>query len=212
MTGVHGGHRHVSPDAPAFLHSIISRERQRNSAARLVCTRRDGALRPLASGEEESPGRAGTRMLPISRNSILKRARSTAADGPGRFNINCSSRCIFRLRTKRYPAIVDVYGGPGVRGCLNNWHGQFSFTDRSSPGGGLRGLLISRSTNRGQGVQLEARHSQFTHPPAKWRICRGHGDQVQGARWLGSQEFRGSQAPFGVWGWKLMAATHDASI
>src|SRR5258708_38463344 len=47
--------------------------------------------------------------------------------------------------TKRYPAIVDVYGGPGVQRVLDNWEGT-PFTHNLSPARHLPFPLDNRTT------------------------------------------------------------------
>ena len=92
---------------------------------------------------------------------------------------------------KRYPAIVDVYGGPGVQRVINNWHGS-SFTQILTRAGYVVFTLDNRgSAHRGTAFQNPI-HDQMGNVEVA--------DQVQGARWLGSQSFV-DPTRIGVWGW-----------
>jgi dipeptidyl-peptidase-4 len=92
---------------------------------------------------------------------------------------------------KRYPAIVDVYGGPGVQRVLDSWTGA-SFTQILT----RAGYVVFQLDNRGSA----ARGTAFQAP------IQGHlgevevADQVQGARWLSAQGYV-DPARIGVWGW-----------
>jgi dipeptidyl-peptidase-4 len=92
---------------------------------------------------------------------------------------------------KRHPAIVDVYGGPGVQRVLNTWSGS-SFTQILT----RAGYVVFQLDNRGtasRGVDFQAPiHGQLGNVEVA--------DQVQGARWLASQPYVDA-ARIGVWGW-----------
>jgi len=92
---------------------------------------------------------------------------------------------------KRYPAIVDVYGGPGVQRVLDNWSGS-SFTQILT----RAGFIVFQLDNRGtasRGVKFQSPiHGQL----AEVEVA----DQVRGARWLASQAYVDA-ARIGVWGW-----------
>jgi dipeptidyl-peptidase-4 len=92
---------------------------------------------------------------------------------------------------KRYPAIVDVYGGPGVQRVLDNWTGD-TFTQILT----RAGFIVFQLDNRGsaaRGVAFQAAiHGQLGEVEVA--------DQVRGARWLGSLSFV-DPARIGVWGW-----------
>jgi dipeptidyl-peptidase-4 len=113
----------------------------------------------------------------------------TAADGQSLF---------YRLfrpahfdATKHYPAIVDVYGGPGVQRVLNNWSGS-SFTQILT----RAGYVVFQLDNRGSAF----RGTRFQAPIYGKLADVEVADQVQGARWLASQSY--VDAPrIGVWGW-----------
>ena len=93
--------------------------------------------------------------------------------------------------SKRYPAIVDVYGGPGVQRVLNNWHGS-SFTQILT----RAGYVVFTLDNRGTAFRGAAFQAPIHRRLGDVEVT----DQVQGARWLMSQSFV-DPARIGVWGW-----------
>jgi dipeptidyl-peptidase-4 len=92
---------------------------------------------------------------------------------------------------KRYPAIVDVYGGPGVQRVLDNWTGS-SFTQILT----RAGYVVFQLDNRGTAFRGTAFQAPIHGKLGDVEVA----DQVQGARWLGSQAFV-DPARIGVWGW-----------
>jgi dipeptidyl-peptidase-4 len=92
---------------------------------------------------------------------------------------------------KRYPAIVDVYGGPGLQRVLNNWHGS-SFTQILT----RAGYVVFTLDNRGSAHRGTAFQNPIHGRMGEVEVA----DQVQGARWLGSQSFVDAKR-IGVWGW-----------
>jgi dipeptidyl-peptidase 4 len=92
---------------------------------------------------------------------------------------------------KRYPAIVDVYGGPGAQRVLNNWSGA-SFTQILT----RAGYVVFQLDNRGSAFRGTAFQAPIHDRLSDAEVA----DQVQGARWLGSQSFVDPQR-IGVWGW-----------
>jgi dipeptidyl-peptidase 4 len=92
---------------------------------------------------------------------------------------------------KRYPAIVDVYGGPGVQRVLDNWAGS-SFTQILT----RAGYVVFQLDNRGSAFRGRAFQAPIQNKLGDIEVA----DQVQGARWLGSQSFI-DPARIGVWGW-----------
>jgi dipeptidyl-peptidase-4 len=125
----------------------------------------------------------------LADNSIPEVGTLTAADGqtlyyqlfkPLHFDPN-----------KRYPAIVDVYGGPGVQRVLNNWHGS-SFTQILT----RAGYVVFTLDNRGSAFRGTAFQAPIHRKMGDVEVT----DQVQGARWLGSQSFVDPKR-IGVWGW-----------
>jgi len=93
--------------------------------------------------------------------------------------------------TMRYPAIVDVYGGPGVQRVLDNWTGS-SFTQILT----RAGYVVFQLDNRGTAFRGTAFQAPIHGKLGDIEVT----DQVQGARWLGSQSFV-DPARIGVWGW-----------
>ena len=92
---------------------------------------------------------------------------------------------------KRYPAVVDVYGGPGTQRVLNNWSGG-SFTQILT----RAGYVVFQLDNRGSAF----RGSRFQAPIHEKLGEVEVQDQVAGARWLGSQAYVDASR-IGVWGW-----------
>lgn len=92
---------------------------------------------------------------------------------------------------KRYPAIVDVYGGPGVQRVLDNWTGS-SFTQILT----RAGYLVFQLDNRGTASRGTAFQAPIHDKLGEVEVA----DQVQGARWLAAQGFV-DPARIGVWGW-----------
>jgi dipeptidyl-peptidase-4 len=125
----------------------------------------------------------------LSGNSVPDFGTIAAADG------QTLQYRLFRPRhfdpAKRYPAIVEVYGGPGAQRVLNGWTGS-SFTQILT----RAGYVVFQLDNRGSafgGTALQA--------PIHLKLGEAEmADQVQGARWLGSQSFV-DRGRVGVWGW-----------
>jgi dipeptidyl-peptidase-4 len=125
----------------------------------------------------------------LADNSVPEFGTLTAADGQTLY---------YRLfkplhfdPAKRYPAIVDVYGGPGVQRVLENWTGS-SFTQILT----RAGYVVFQLDNRGSAF----RGSAF-QAPIHGRLGDAEvADQVLGARWLASQGYV-DESRLGVWGW-----------
>ena len=92
---------------------------------------------------------------------------------------------------KRYPAIVEVYGGPGVQRVLDNWTGS-SFTQILT----RADYVVFQLDNRGTAFRGTAFQSPIHDKLGDIEVI----DQVQGARWLAAQGFV-DPARIGVWGW-----------
>ena len=125
----------------------------------------------------------------LADNSIGEIGTLTAADGQTLY---------YRLfkpahfdATKKYPAIVDVYGGPGTQRVLDTWSGA-SFTQILT----RAGYVVFQLDNRGSAFRGVAFQSPIHGKLAEVEVA----DQVQGAKWLGSQAFV-DPARIGVWGW-----------
>jgi dipeptidyl-peptidase-4 len=125
----------------------------------------------------------------LADNSVPEIGTLTAADGQTLY---------YRLfkplhfdPAKQYPAIVDVYGGPGVQKVLDNWTGN-SFTQILT----RAGYVVFQLDNRGTACRGTAFQAPIHDKMGDIEVT----DQVQGARWLGSQGFV-DPARIGVWGW-----------
>ena len=92
---------------------------------------------------------------------------------------------------KRYPAIVDVYGGPGVQRVLNQWTGG-SFTQILT----RAGYIVFQLDNRGTAFRGTAFQAPIHGRLGNVEVT----DQMTGARWLASQPFV-DPSRIGVWGW-----------
>jgi dipeptidyl-peptidase 4 len=93
--------------------------------------------------------------------------------------------------TKRYPAIVDVYGGPGVQRVVDSWTGA-SFTQILT----RAGYVVFQLDNRGSASRGTAFQAPIHGRLGEVEVA----DQVQGARWLAAQSYVDA-ARVGVWGW-----------
>jgi dipeptidyl-peptidase-4 len=91
----------------------------------------------------------------------------------------------------RYPAIVEVYGGPGVQRVMNSWTGS-TFTQILT----RAGYVVFQLDNRGSGFRGTAFQAPIHGKLGAVEVA----DQVQGARWLASQKFV-DPSRLGVWGW-----------
>lgn len=92
---------------------------------------------------------------------------------------------------RRHPAIVDVYGGPGVQRVLDDWSGA-SFTQILT----RAGFVVFQLDNRGSGFRGAAFQERLQGRFGRIEVE----DQVLGARWLATQDFV-DPARLGVWGW-----------
>jgi dipeptidyl-peptidase 4 len=92
---------------------------------------------------------------------------------------------------KRYPAIVDVYGGPATERVLDAWTGN-TFTQILT----RAGYVVFQLDNRGSAFRGTAFQSPIHGRLGEVEVA----DQVQGARWLGSQSYV-DPSRIGVWGW-----------
>jgi len=91
----------------------------------------------------------------------------------------------------RYPAIVEVYGGPGVQRVTNAWTGN-AFTQVLT----RSGYVVFQLDNRGTAARGTAFQAPIHGKLGDVEVA----DQVQGARWLGSQPYVDA-GRIGVWGW-----------
>jgi dipeptidyl-peptidase-4 len=93
--------------------------------------------------------------------------------------------------TVRYPAIVDVYGGPGVQRVVNQWAGG-SFTQILT----RAGYVVFQLDNRGSAFRGTAFQAPIHDHLGEVEVA----DQILGAHWLASQPFV-DPSRIGVWGW-----------
>ncbi len=93
--------------------------------------------------------------------------------------------------TRRYPAIVTVYGGPGVQSVLDTWMGA-NFAQILT----RAGYLVFQLDNRGSAFRGTAFQNPIHGRMGEAEVA----DQVRGARWLQSQAFV-DPGRIGVWGW-----------
>jgi dipeptidyl-peptidase-4 len=93
--------------------------------------------------------------------------------------------------TRRYPAIVDVYGGPGVQRVTDSWTGS-SFTQILT----RAGYVVFQLDNRGSAFRGTAFQAPIHDKLGDVEVT----DQVEGAHWLGQQTYV-DPGRIGVWGW-----------
>jgi dipeptidyl-peptidase-4 len=125
----------------------------------------------------------------LADNSLPEFGTLTAADGQTLYYR------LFKPRhfdpAKRYPAIVDVYGGPGVQRVLDNWTGS-SFAQILT----RAGYVVFQLDNRGTAFRGTAFQSPIHDRLGEVEVA----DQVLGAHWLAAREFVDASR-IGVWGW-----------
>jgi dipeptidyl-peptidase-4 len=125
----------------------------------------------------------------LADNSIPEIGTLTAADGQTLYYQ--LFKPLHFDASKKYPAIVDVYGGPGVQRVIDNWHGA-SFTQILT----RAGYVVFTLDNRGSASRGNAFQDPIHDRMGNVEVA----DQVQGARWLGSQSYVDPKR-IGVWGW-----------
>ncbi len=93
--------------------------------------------------------------------------------------------------SRRHPAIVTVYGGPGVQSVLDTWMGAnfIQILTRA-------GYVVFQLDNRGSAFRGTAFQNPIHGRMGEAEVA----DQVRGARWLQSQAFV-DPGRIGVWGW-----------
>ncbi len=179
--GVHG--IAMSPDARFYIDNFTSPSQPPQVSVRET----DGTLRSwmlenrLDAKHPDAPY--------LADNSIPEVGTLTAADGQTLYYQ--LSKPLHFDPAKRYPAIVDVYGGPGVQRVIDNWHGA-TFTQILT----RAGYVVFTLDNRGSAHRGNAFQNPIHDRMGDVEVT----DQVQGARWLGSQSFV-DPARIGVWGW-----------
>jgi dipeptidyl-peptidase-4 len=125
----------------------------------------------------------------LAENSIAEFGTLTAADG------QVLQYRLFKPRrfdpAKRYPAVVDVYGGPGAQRVVDRWAGD-TFTQVLT----RHGYVVFQLDNRGSAFRGTAFEAPIHRRLGEVEVA----DQVQGARWLAAQAYV-DPARLGVWGW-----------
>jgi dipeptidyl-peptidase 4 len=173
----------MSPDARFYVDTFTSSAQPPQSSLHTA----DGALKAwllenrLDAQHPDAPY--------LADNAIPEVGTLTAADGQTLYYQ--LFKPLHFDPSKRYPAIVDVYGGPGVQRVLNNWHGS-SFTQILT----RAGYVVFTLDNRGTAFRGAAFQAPIHRRLGDVEVT----DQVQGARWLMSQSFV-DPARIGVWGW-----------
>jgi dipeptidyl-peptidase 4 len=179
--GVHG--IAMSPDARFYVDNFTSSAQPPQVSLHSA----DGALKAwllenrLDAQHPDAPY--------LADNSIPEVGTLTAADGQTLYYQ--LFKPLHFDPTKRYAAIVDVYGGPGVQRVLDNWHGS-SFTQILT----RAGYVVFTLDNRGSAFRGTAFQAPIHRKMGDVEVT----DQVQGAQWLGSQSFVDPKR-IGVWGW-----------
>jgi dipeptidyl-peptidase-4 len=109
---------------------------------------------------------------------------------------------------KRYPAVVTVYGGPGVQEIRNSWQG-LSWDQVLAQ----KGFVIWQLDNRGSSGRGHAFESPIYHNMGAQEMK----DQVEGIRYLISQGFVDARR-IGLYGWSyggymtLYTVTHTPDL
>jgi dipeptidyl-peptidase 4 len=179
--GVHG--ITMARDARFYIDSFTSREQPPQVSLRTI----DGGLIAYLSENRLDEHHPDAPYL--SGNSVPEFGTLTAADGQA-LHYRIFKPVPFDP-SRRYPAIVDVYGGPGTERVLDAWTGN-SFTQILT----RAGYVVFQLDNRGSAFRGTAFQSPIHGKLGEVEVT----DQVQGARWLGGQGYV-DPARIGVWGW-----------
>jgi dipeptidyl-peptidase-4 len=179
VTTVRGWHRtEVDPRAGLFLDTWSSAARPARQA---VFALADGtALRPLADARTE--GLDGLRIPPAELGTL---------DLPGAGTVRTRLRKPMPFDpSRRYPAIVFVYGGPTARSVRDSWDGLFDVVLAQE---GFAVLSVDNRGSSGCGRAFET------------AVCKRLGrleveDQVAAAEHLKRQPWVDG-ARLGIWGW-----------
>jgi dipeptidyl-peptidase-4 len=125
----------------------------------------------------------------LADNAVPEYGTLTAADGQLLYYR------VFKPRhfdpARRYPAIVDVYGGPGVQRVVDAWTGS-SFVQILT----RAGYVVFQLDNRGSAFRGTAFQSPLHGQMGVVEVA----DQVLGAHWLAAQAYVDASR-MGVWGW-----------
>jgi dipeptidyl-peptidase-4 len=125
----------------------------------------------------------------VAGNSVPEFGTLAAADGqPLQYRLFKPSHFD---TSRRYPAIVEVYGGPGVQRVLDAWTGS-SFTQILT----RAGYVVFQLDNRGSAARGTAFQAPIYGKLGDIEVA----DQVRGAEWLAAQPYV-DPGRLGVWGW-----------
>ncbi len=173
----------MSPDASFYIDTFVTSRQPPQVSLRAL----DGSLKAWLLENRLDAQHPDAPYVPD--NSVAEFGTMTAADGQ-----TLHYRLFKPLKfdpAKRYPAIVDVYGGPGVQRVIDDWQGS-SFTQILT----RAGYVVFTLDNRGTAHRGTAFQAPIHHKLGETEVA----DQVVGARWLGSQSFVDPKR-MGVWGW-----------
>lgn len=94
---------------------------------------------------------------------------------------------------KKYPVLMDVYGGPGSQTVLNQYSpGDFNWYQMLAQ----KGYIIASVDNRGTGARGEEFKKMTYLQLGKYETI----DQIEAAKYFASQSYVDS-ARIGIWGW-----------
>ena len=193
--GAHpGGMRRITQEpglhAVTMAHDLsyyVDRYTSRSQPQQASLRRLDGSL--IAWLEENRLDARHPDAPYLAGNSIAESGTLTAADGQALYYQ------VFRPRDfdahRRYPAIVNVYGGPAHQEVLDQWRGD-TFTQILT----RAGFVVFQLDNRGSAFRGTAFQAPISGALGGVEVE----DQVLGARWLGSQPWIDPQR-IGVMGW-----------
>lgn len=95
---------------------------------------------------------------------------------------------------KKYPVLMEVYGGPGSQTVLNGSGNPFDFTWYQMLA--QKGYIIASVDNRGTGARGEEFKKMTYQQLGKYETI----DQIEAAKYFASQSYVDS-ARIGIWGW-----------
>ncbi len=96
-------------------------------------------------------------------------------------------------RSKEYPVLMYVYGGPNSQTVQDSWGGSNYFWYQSLA---QQGYIIVSVDNRGTGARGEEFRKMTYQQLGKYETI----DQIEAAKWLGKQPYVDADR-IGIWGW-----------
>ena len=179
-----GIHAITMPATAAFYIDQFSGPRQPPQVAM-----RDLDGRLIAYLSENKPDDSHPYAAYVGEESVPEYGELQAADGAGlQYRLFKPHRLD---PTRRYPALLDVYGGPGVQRVVKNWTGG-TFTQIMT----RAGYFVLQLDNRGSAFRGDRFQSPIHRRLGQVEVQ----DQVLGARWLAHLP-QVDPARIGVWGW-----------